>query len=72
MDKPITDIAMNSETGIVSFKFMGGKTDGIKNISTDGATVEPIYSISGIRMNHDFNSLPKGIYIIGGKKMVKE
>lgn len=72
MDKPITDIAMNSETGIVSFKFMGGKTDGIKNISTDSATVEPIFSISGIRMNHDFNSLPKGIYIIGGKKMVKE
>ena len=72
MDKPITDIAMNPETGIVSFKFMGGKTDGIRNISTDGATVEPIYSISGIHMNHDFNSLPKGIYIIGGKKMVKE
>ena len=72
MDKPITDIAMNPETGIVSFKFMGGKTDGIRNISTDGATVEPIYSISGIHMNHDFNSLPKGIYIIGGRKMVKE
>ena len=72
MDKPITDIAMNPETGIVSFKFMVGKTDGIRNISTDGATVEPIYSISGIHMNHDFNSLPKGIYIIGGKKMVKE
>lgn len=72
MGKPITDIAMNSETGIVSFKFMGGKTDGIRDISTDSATVEPIYSISGICMNQDFNSLPKGIYIIGGKKMVKE
>ncbi len=72
MGKPITDIAMDKETGIVSFKFMGGKTDGIKNISTDRTSAESIYTLSGIRMNADFYSLPKGIYIIGGKKMVKE
>ncbi len=71
MSKPITDIAMNSETGIVSFKFMGGKTDGINNISIE-ETIKPVYSISGIQMNSNINSLPKGIYIIGGKKMVKE
>lgn len=71
MEKPITDIAMNAETGIVSFKFMGGKTDGIKDITADKKQ-SPVYSISGIRMNNDINSLPKGIYIIGGKKMVKE
>lgn len=71
MSKPITDIAMNSETGIVSFKFMGGKTDGINNISIE-ETIKPVYSISGIRMNSNISSLPKGIYIIGGKKMVKE
>lgn len=71
MSKPITDIAMNSETGIVSFKFMGGKTDGINNISIE-ETIKPVYSISGIQMNSNISSLPKGIYIIGGKKMVKE
>ena len=30
----------------------------------------PIYSISGVCMNKDRYSLPKGIYIQGGKKFV--
>lgn len=29
---------------------------------------EPIFSLSGVRMGTDSNRLPKGIYIIGGKK----
>ncbi len=30
-----------------------------------------IYNIAGQRMNGDINSLPRGIYIVGGKKIVK-
>lgn len=71
MGKPITDIALNTETGEVSFKFMGGKTDGINTVAADKAN-GPVYTLSGIHINGDIKSLPKGIYIIGGKKMVKE
>ena len=33
---------------------------------------QPIYDVNGIRLGSDFNDLPKGIYIVGGKKMVKK
>ena len=72
MGKPITDITENTETGEISFKFMGGKTDGINSITTGQHADGRIYSISGTLMTGDHNSLPKGVYIINGKKMVKE
>lgn len=72
MGKPITDITENTETGEISFKFMGGKTDGINLITTGQHTDGRIYSISGTLMTGDHNSLPKGVYIINGKKMVKK
>ena len=30
-----------------------------------------IYSINGTKVGYDFDLLPKGIYIIGGKKVAK-
>ena len=72
MGKPITDITENTETGEISFKFMGGKTDGINSITTGQQADGRIYTISGTLMTGDRNSLPKGVYIINGKKMVKE
>ena len=72
MGKPITDIAMDSETGVVSFKFMGGKTDGIAGVLSDKTSPTDIYTLSGVRITGDIKSLPKGIYITGGKKIVKD
>lgn len=72
MGKPITDITMNNETGIVSFKFMGGVADGIRDITADNVNCKSIFSTSGIYMGTDLKSLPKGIYMMNGKKLVKE
>ena len=72
MGKPITDISLDAETGKVSFKFMGGKTDGIADVTTVKQLDNAIYSISGMRMNCKKDNLSKGIYIIGGKKVVIE
>lgn len=72
MHKPITDIAEDSATGTVSFKFMGGKTSGITAIENQPQATSRIYSISGQSMGTDIRRLPKGIYIVGGKKVVKE
>ena len=71
MNKPITDIAMDTETGIVSFKFMGGKTDGIENITNKDSKDSRIFSISGVYMGNEMSILPNGLYIKEGKKIIK-
>ena len=72
ISKPITDITYNEETGVVSFKFMGGSGDGISETLTDTANDLKIFSLNGVYMGTDANKLSKGIYIISGKKVVKE
>ena len=72
MGKPITDITNATEKGIVSFKFMGGgePVDGINEVTVNKTTDSRVYSISGTYMGNDINSLPKGIYIRNGKKVI--
>ena len=72
MGKPITDITNHTEKGIVSFKFMGGgePVDGINEVTVNKTTDSHVYSISGTYMGNDINSLPKGIYIRNGKKVI--
>ena len=72
MGKPITDITNDTEKGIVSFKFMGGgePVDGINEVTVNKTTNSRVYSISGTYMGNDINSLPKGIYIRNGKKVI--
>ena len=70
MGKPITDITNDTEKGIVSFKFMGEPVDGINEVTVNKTTDSRVYSISGTYMGNDINSLPKGIYIRNGKKVI--
>lgn len=72
MGKPITDITNDTEKGIVSFKFMGGgePVDGINEVTVNKTTNSRVYSISGTYMGNDINSLPNGIYIRNGKKVI--
>ena len=72
MGKPITDITNDTEKGIVSFKFMGGgePVDGINEVTVNKTTDSRVYSSSGTYMGNDINSLPKGIYIRNGKKVI--
>ena len=46
-------------------------TDGISTLHNNAASSNVIYDLSGRRMSGDFKSLPKGIYIINGKKYGK-
>ncbi len=71
ISKPITDIAYNQETGVVSFKFKGGKTDGISDVQADMDKDQRVFSVSGLYVGKGINSLSKGIYIVNGKKIVK-
>lgn len=66
---PITDITMHEDRSI-SFKFMGGIDDGIEEITADNTTSGGIYTMDGRLVGHDAEALPKGLYIINGRKVI--
>ena len=47
-------------------------TDGIDNITANTEGRQGIYSLSGTFLGNSSANLPKGIYIIGGKKFVQK
>ena len=67
-DENATDVAMaNPKTGY----FTGEGTTAISEINADaegGATV--IYNLHGVKMHDVLQSLPAGIYIVNGKKVI--
>ena len=59
----------------VSFRFVADvTTSGLQNVVTDAAapTDNRIFSIDCICLGTNLSVLPKGLYIIGGKKVVKQ
>lgn len=70
------DIVEDTEsTHEVSFRFVADvTTSGLQNVVTDAplSTDNRIFSIDGICLGTDLSVLPKGLYIIGGKKVVKQ
>ena len=48
-------------------------SDGILSLHADeAATQQSIYNLQGVKMTQPLNSLPKGIYIVNGKKIIKK
>ena len=81
MGKPVTEITQN-EDGTISFLVMGGDDSNVldNNFNTGITTVRPsadrpadrsVYSLNGVRLGTSLDTLPSGIYIVGGKKIVK-
>ena len=49
-----------------------GETTGIDSIGqTDGNANGAIYNLNGIRMAQPLRNLPKGVYVVNGKKVIK-
>ena len=44
----------------------------IETPTADNTAVQGIYTLSGIRMSGELKDLPKGVYIVNGKKVVKQ
>ncbi len=80
MGKPITSIRSHSD-GTISFLFMGGDSNnvldnatstGIGQVAVKGTGQhEGVYSLDGRYLGNSLAPLGRGIYIIGGKKVVK-
>ena len=45
---------------------------GINTLNADTAAKQGIYTIGGVKLNGEVKDLPKGIYIVNGKKVVKK
>lgn len=62
----------SSEAAPMSFVFgEDGDVTAISTATQNGQAPQAIYNLSGVRMNGTLQSLPKGIYIVNGKKVVK-
>ncbi len=60
----------------MSIKIIGGETDGIRltEVSASKNEKNAVYDLQGRRLkteNSNLSTLPKGVYIVGGKKIVK-
>ncbi len=67
-DENATDVAMaNPETGY----FTKGGASSVSEINADSDNrVTGIYNLNGVKMHDDLQSLPAGIYIVNGKKVI--
>lgn len=46
---------------------------GVENVAADGTDADKeIYNLQGIRLTESWEELPAGLYIRGGKKVVKQ
>ena len=70
-DPSMHSVALNGEK--VKSKVMITKVStGIDTPITDTKTIQGIYTLSGVRLSGELKDLPKGIYIVNGKKIVKQ
>ena len=69
--KALRNITYDTSTGIVSFNYIHDTTTGIKGFFCMDTSTKRIYTLDGRYVGQDFNALPHGIYITGGRKIVK-
>lgn len=71
-NKALQNIKYNTATGVVSFDYIHDVATGIRTINTQRSnTQNGIYTIDGRYVGNDINALPRGIYIVGGRKLIK-
>jgi len=74
LNKALHDIS--EDDGVVSLSFIHdfkAYTDGITTVALpDASSTGAIYTLDGRYAGHDLEALPKGIYITGGKKILRK
>lgn len=55
----------------ITFVDLDGTTNGIGGVDNDNSVETRIYNLNGQYLGKDINSLPKGMYIVNGKKVIK-
>lgn len=62
-------VAVGTSSFVKGFR-LGGIVSGIEAAPADGAPAAPIYTLGGVCVGMDKAALPKGVYIVGGKKVL--
>ena len=70
-DPSWTDVVLNGET-VTSKVVIKYDPTAIETPIADNRAAEGIYTLSGVRLSGELKDLPKGIYIVNGKKVVKQ
>ena len=71
-DESLKGVALNGALVKGKVVITNGAT-AIGSLTTDTATVKQgIYTLSGVRLSGELSKLPKGVYIVNGKKVVKQ
>ncbi|MBP1531501.1 MAG: hypothetical protein ILA39_05180 [Bacteroidaceae bacterium] len=67
------DVKLGGEITNQTVVIMSSGYNAIRDIASEGKRpAGAIYSLSGVRMSTNWESLPRGIYIVDGKKMIKD
>ena len=64
-------VVLNGET-VKSKVVIKKDPTAIETPTADNTAVQGIYTLSGVRMSGELKDLPKGVYIVNGKKVVKQ
>ncbi len=73
LSRPLYNIALNEQTGIVSFGYLDATITGIRtveNASQPLSRTDVVYSLDG-RILPSLGQAPSGVYIVNGRKVVK-
>ena len=70
-DPSMKCVVLNGET-VKSKVVIKKDPTAIETPTADNTAVEGIYTLSGVRLSGELKDLPKGIYIVNGKKVVKQ
>lgn len=70
-NKALKNIAYDTNTGTVTFDYVHDVATGILPIWHQPAADNKIYSLDGRYLGTDLNALPHGVYIVGGRKVLK-
>lgn len=63
---------INGNGGLAKINFGDDETTGIENIVTPTAiSNQKVYNLNGQYVGNDLKAMPKGIYIVNGKKVIK-
>ena len=70
-DAALKGVALNGER-VTNKVVIAPVATAIDTPAADNAAQRGIYTLTGIRLKGDFNHLPAGVYIVNGKKVVKQ
>lgn len=70
-NKALKNITYNTYTGVVTFDYVSDVASGILPVWNNETGDRKIYSVDGRYLGTDLNALPHGVYIVGGRKILK-